>query len=378
MNFYNGIADYPRNQKVVLSVGKFSSLHLGHQRVIRRTVTLARECTLAGEKTRSLLVLVFSAEQMRFFPFELCCQIFESMRVDDVVVFRLKDIVHMTYQDFLSHLLEKIQLRMIVASDKLSIGYKKQGTCEKIMDFLSERQAEVGKNEQKTKIMKFPSMVFAEVVDEWTNYEEFSQLSQKKGSSEAFDTNELHDFLQDFVSSSILMHFIQKGYVQKARKFTFLPFMLQGKVVHGRGNGKKYGFPTANFSYPEDIVVCKSASYATLAVIKGQCYQAMSYIGLINGKRFVETYLFNFQGSLYNDELKVFLLSHLRDDQKPRDVRHLTELLNADAKACRSFFGALTEKKHENEYSFSFFRLLKRLVALGFLREAEVVPFEIS
>lgn len=357
MKFYKSISDYPLNRQVVLSIGKFSSVHLGHQRIIRKVVALAREKTTREKKVHSLLILILPEVESRFFSLKFSCSIFQAMGIDDVIIFSLKDIRYVKYDVFLENLSKRFHIKNFVASEKLRIGYEKEGTPQKIEAFFKENEL---CDHHDTAGVWLPSIVFSDVVEDEKNYKEVSKSADLTKKDKIFE-------LKQLVSSSSLENFIQKGFVQKARMFAFLPFMLNGVVVHGKGKGKDYGFPTANFPYPSDLIVCKKGSYASFALANNRLYQAMTYVGVFQENTIVETYLFNFEGSLYNRQLRVFLFSHIRDDQRPRDSEHLKELLKSDSIDCRSFLDNIVQTG-----SFSFLRFCKRLVSLKLIKEVEI------
>lgn len=349
MKFYKNISDYPKNRQVVLSIGKFSSVHLGHQRIIRKVVSLAREKTTKTKKVYSLLILILPETESRFFSLEFSCKIFQGLGIDDVIVFALKDIRLVTYDVFLKDLLQKFHVKNFVASRKLRIGHEKEGTPEKIEAFFEKNKFYGG---EKIEIVWLSSIFFDDVVGDEKKYEEISKSADLAKKERFFEKKQL-------ISSSSLESFMEKGLAQKARMFAFLPFTLEGVVIHGKGKGKDYGFPTANFHYPPDLVVCKKGSYASFALIGEKLYKSMTYVGFFQENTIVETYLFNFTGSLYNKHLRIFLFSHIRDDEKPRDSEHLKKLLRADSIKCRSFLDGIVQTG-----SFSFLRFCRRLVSL--------------
>lgn len=112
-----------------------------------------------------------------------------------------------------------------------------------------------------------------------------------------------------------------------------LPLVIEGVVGHGRRLGRELGFPTANLPVPDGTEVSDGV-YASLAVVGGRTYRAMSNLGSnpsVGGtERRLETHLFGFEGSLYGCRLRVELLEKIRDERKFASVGALREQIACD------------------------------------------------
>ncbi|MBK8081561.1 MAG: adenylyltransferase/cytidyltransferase family protein [Saprospiraceae bacterium] len=63
MNIYRNIDDLPSFRKTILTIGSFDGVHLGHQSILRRMVTLAKE--IGGE---SVVVTFYPHPRNVVFP----------------------------------------------------------------------------------------------------------------------------------------------------------------------------------------------------------------------------------------------------------------------------------------------------------------------
>ena len=112
--------------------------------------------------------------------------------------------------------------------------------------------------------------------------------------------------------------------IEKAEKLLSRPFLIEGRVQGGDHRGRILGFPTANFYYPDDLVIPRHGVYAAACPIDGRTYKAISYIGLrptFSLERvIVETYLLDFEGDLYNKDVKVEFIERLRDEIKFENI----------------------------------------------------------
>ena len=102
--------------------------------------------------------------------------------------------------------------------------------------------------------------------------------------------------------------------------------------------GRKLGFPTANID-AEGLEVGNGV-YASTVEIDGRRYRAMSNVGVrpsVDGKRrLLETFVFDFEGDLYDRQLAVELGPKIRDERKFASVDELKERLQIDAEQIRN------------------------------------------
>ncbi len=113
--------------------------------------------------------------------------------------------------------------------------------------------------------------------------------------------------------------------------------IIKGKVIHGAELGRKLGFPTANLDAQE--VKSENGVYFSVVTIDGSEYKAMTNIGIrpsVDGNtRLLEAHIFGYEGSLYDKEIEVKLLSKIRDEKRFSSIEELQEQLQRDAEECR-------------------------------------------
>jgi riboflavin kinase / FMN adenylyltransferase len=147
----------------------------------------------------------------------------------------------------------------------------------------------------------------------------------------------------EVVSSSHIRGLVLAGEVEQARHFLGAPFQLRGEVTRGDERGRELGFPTANL-IPEEALVCPGHGvYACLA--DGQA--AAVSIGVrptfkTGRGELIETYILDFEGDLYGQELRLDFLRRLRGErrfdspealieQMRHDVEHTREIVRGSA-----------------------------------------------
>jgi riboflavin kinase / FMN adenylyltransferase len=120
-------------------------------------------------------------------------------------------------------------------------------------------------------------------------------------------------------------------------------YSIVGTVVNGQEIGRSIGFPTANLKYPIEKYLPRQGVYC----VQVDTADATQLPGVMNiGKRptvngvntTVEVHLLDWDGNLYGQQLTVYLHQFLRSEQKFADLTALTNQIQADCKAAKSFF----------------------------------------
>jgi FAD synthase len=101
-------------------------------------------------------------------------------------------------------------------------------------------------------------------------------------------------------------------------------------------------FPTANLK-PVNRVIPKYGVYATATLIKDVWRRSITNVGVrptFDGDRepSIETYVFNFDGDLYGDVLRVRFLHRIRDERKFSGIDELKTQIEKDSNHAREYF----------------------------------------
>jgi len=146
-------------------------------------------------------------------------------------------------------------------------------------------------------------------------------------------------------NSTFLRHALRDGDISLAAELLGRPYSITGLVVHGRGEGHRIGFPTANIA-PESVetILPKSGVYAVKVRNKGvkesgnKVFLGMMNIGTrptYNGTTLsLEVHLFDFDGDLYGQTLTIDFLRRIRDEQPFESPEALRKQLEKDKADC--------------------------------------------
>jgi riboflavin kinase/FMN adenylyltransferase len=146
-------------------------------------------------------------------------------------------------------------------------------------------------------------------------------------------------------SSSEIRRMVREGDVDRVVPLLGRHFSLGGRVVHGQHRGASLGFPTANVATDHDLLPADGV-YAVKVLVAAIPYDGACNIGTKptfgEGSRAIEVFLFDFQGDLYDRELRIFFIERLRGEVTYPDAEALRRAIAADVARCREILGATT------------------------------------
>ncbi len=144
------------------------------------------------------------------------------------------------------------------------------------------------------------------------------------------------------ISSIRIRELIEEGEIEIANKLLGYKYFLTGIRIKGKGRGKKLGYPTINFSVPEEKLKPKPGVYIIEAKIKNKKYKGLMYYGsrpTFNEKeKIFELYLFDFKGNIKEKKLKVFLHKFIREDMKFENEGELVKQIEKDINIGYTYF----------------------------------------
>ena len=314
MRIVQGWADLEHEAGVVLTIGVFDGVHLGHQALIRETVRCARD---RGWPAAALTfhphprsVVAPESSWGYLCSLEERLERIAALGLDLLMVLRFTPELRATpAADFIGELVRHVPLRELFVGADFSLGEGKRGDM--------------------------PTL---------------AALGERHG----FTVRPAPQVCLDgrVVSSTRIRELIQAGAVAEAARWLGRPFALRGNVVTGQGQGRQLGFPTANLSLhprqllPAEGVYAARARFAATTPCPGP-FAALAYVGRRPTfgltERVVEVHLLDFQGELVGYELRAELLEHLRPDRRFGSVEELVAQMQRDATAARQVPGISRE-----------------------------------
>ena len=123
------------------------------------------------------------------------------------------------------------------------------------------------------------------------------------------------------ISSSFIRNLLGVGDIELANKYLGYNYNISGTVIHGKQNGRKLGFPTANIE-PEienKCIPCFGV-FAVKVTVKGKTYKGVACIGTRptygGGEVSIEVNIFDFDEDIYGEHINMQFLHKLRAQNK--------------------------------------------------------------
>ena len=176
---------------------------------------------------------------------------------------------------------------------------------------------------------------------------------KREGAKEDIEVQGLHLFRHSFspdivVSSTAIRAKLADGDMQMATEMLGRRFELEGTIVEGDKRGRQIGFPTANLSIPEEMLLPRDGVYACWYYRPdGSRHMAAVSIGLRptfqtnDSKSVLEAHLIGFDGDLYGESGQIEFVEYLREERQFDGIDALAAQLKSDVQASQSLLGAV-------------------------------------
>lgn len=294
----------------VVTMGIFDGVHLGHQALLSRVVSVAEET--GGEPMVLTFYphprIVLSKSPSKLFYLSTLDEkkeLLESYGIKHLVIIGFdRSFSNTTAAEFLGNILiGKLNASYLIAGHNHHFGKRAAGD----MRTIEECAANTG--------MKFERV-------------------------EGVRTDE------GYVSSTLIREALLEGNLERANKMLGYSYQLRGTVIGGRRLGKQLGFPTANI-HPLDPhkLIPGNGVYAVEAVVKGKSLAGMLSIGYnptVNrnkGKRSIEVHLFDFSEEIYGSDIGIIFRYRMRDEKLFPGIEELARQMTLDKEQALSLLG---------------------------------------
>jgi riboflavin kinase / FMN adenylyltransferase len=149
---------------------------------------------------------------------------------------------------------------------------------------------------------------------------------------------------EEVVSSSLIRRHIAEGEMEQVATELDRPYRLEGTVERGASRGRELGFPTANLSVRDHMLLPKLGVYAGWLWWKDARHPAVINVGLnpTFGDRdtpIVEAHVLDFDQDLYGEEIEIEFTHRLRDELRFSNVDSLVTQMTADVEHARGLLG---------------------------------------
>ena len=153
------------------------------------------------------------------------------------------------------------------------------------------------------------------------------------------------------ISSTRIRECLKNGDIRNANKMLGRYFSYDFEVVHGDARGRILGSPTINQFFSENFTVAEYGVYASFTIVNGKKYISVTNIGVrptiegVSEKR-SETNIVGFDGDLYGQNIEVFLVEKLRGEMAFKSLDELSARISADREKATE----IIKKEFHNEF----------------------------
>lgn len=286
------------NSAKATTIGTFDGVHIGHQKILKHVVTLAKKQgyipvvltlfphpRMVLQKDDSIKLLNTINERI---------EILKSFGIEDVIVKEFtKEFANLSAEEYVKNILvDELNTKQIVIGYDHHFGKNRSANIKDLKAFAKQYDFKV---------------------------EEISA----------------QDIKEVTVSSTKIRNALDKGEVALANSFLGYNFFITGRVIKGKGLGRTIDFPTANIYIKESYkLIPNDGVYVIQSQIENKTVFGMMNIGTnptVDGKtRSIEVHFFDFNSDIYHTELKIEFLKRLRSEQKFESLDALKLQLKTD------------------------------------------------
>ncbi len=141
------------------------------------------------------------------------------------------------------------------------------------------------------------------------------------------------------ISSTRIRQALVEGHVAEARVLLGRPVTFSARVVSGARRGQTMGFPTANLPLDPSRAIPLDGVYVVWAILDGSRYPAVANLGTSpsfeSEARLLEVHLLDYRGDLYGREMTVEFVQRLRPVLRFPSREALVQQISSDAEAAR-------------------------------------------
>lgn len=285
---FNYLNTPTNHEKIVLCLGFFDGVHVGHQKIIKAAKNEGYKLGLLTFDEAPAYVLGNIKENHYLTSVSDKAEILSNLGVDLFYVMNFDvETSQLTKDEFIEKVIKPLNPVKIFCGEDYSFGVRGEGTPTYLSLF--------------------------------------------------YDVNVVETVLDDGkkISARDISHLIEIGNISLANKLLGRPYRLNGLVVEGKHNGQKIDFPTANLKLDYPYAFPKTGVYLGYAYVNDLAFKAIISVGthptiMRLEKPIIEVHIIDFDGVIYGKDIFLELIFYQRDEKKFENVSALKEQLKKD------------------------------------------------
>jgi len=318
MQVHRDISNLPFFKNAVITIGTFDGVHNGHLQIINQLKKEAANIkgetviitfhphprmvvnTASGETNDGIKLINTLQEKI---------ELFEKQDIDHLVIvpFTLEFSEQPAEEYIRDFLVSKFHPHTIIIGYDHRFGKNRQGDYKLLESYQTECNF---------KVKEIPELVLHHVI----------------------------------ISSTRIRHALEEGDIDTANEYLGYSYFFEGKVIEGNKLGRTLGYPTANIEITDkNKLVPGNGVYAVEVTIKNDPQNSNNIVnqssdisnlkGMMNigirptfggTKKVIEVNIFDFDKSIYGQNIRIYLKYFLREEVKFNGLEALKEQLATD------------------------------------------------
>lgn len=275
-----------------VAIGLFDGFHIAHRELLRKCGEIATEINIPFGIFTFVSNNCIKGKAKKIYSTEEKLEIAESLGADFAVVADFSRISGLCAEDFVKKtLISDLSARIAAVGFNFRFGKGALGNAETLTSLMRDAGGE--------------AYVFGEYTSGGIT-----------------------------VSSTHIRELLSDGRMDEAGMLLGEPYFLTGVVSHGDGRGKALGLPTVNTDIPDEKILPRRGVYRSAVSVGGELYSGVTNVGTCPtfGERptHAETYILDFDGELYGEKIRVYLLEFLRDEKPFESQKELVMQIKLD------------------------------------------------
>ena len=304
-------------QPCVATIGAFDALHIGHQAIIRKTQTIAKNyCIPAVVVMFEPLPGEFFADKdtppKRIYTLRRRIELVRKIGVDYLVCLNFnKTLANWTAAEFVQGIiLDGLHVRHLVVGDDFRFGKNREGDYNMLRDY---------GNRFGFELSRIDAVMVGNVR----------------------------------VSSTRIRELLLAGELAQANRMLGDPYSVTGRVRLGDRLGTQLGYPTANLSFRKRQPPLHGVFAVSVEVLgmqlKGVCNAGVRpTVGA--GQYRIETHIFDFDKDVYGERMTIYPQHYLRAERRYNDIEQLKNAICKDIKVAKVFLESEPNNDTQTQY----------------------------
>jgi riboflavin kinase/FMN adenylyltransferase len=298
LNTYHSVFDFTNSGQSIITIGTFDGVHIGHQSILKKL-----KDSIDTNNTESIVLTFFPHPRMvlqqdssikLLNTIDEKAALLEKFGINNLIIHPFDAVFsNLSAEEFVKTILvDKLNIHKIIIGHDHRFGKNRTADINDLISFGKKYGFEV-------------EQIGAQEIDEIA------------------------------ISSTKIRKALFEGNVKLANQYLGYSYFISGKVVEGKKIGRTIGFPTANIQINESYkLLPKNGVYVASSMINNVLHYGMMNIGknptIGENEQSIEVHFFDINENIYNENLQISILDHIREEKKFNTLSELQAQLEKD------------------------------------------------